>query len=551
MNTRFTSLLSLLVLIVAMTVTDGSQDQGQNKSSEKFVEKTEEAVEQRPGRVTRVHRDKDKRQGNGRPAWVAAAVARGRDHLVAVKGEADLEDPEAELVLDSVLEDDLGQTHLRFDQVYQGIPVFGSQVIVELDQVSGNKIFGKADPSVRRLLTKPTISAAAATESATTALGYAGQFASPPTTELVILPSQDGSGAAALTWLVELAIEDGTEATARHRYFVSAHDGGVVMHYDALPQATGASYYSGNVSIGTTYALLNDGKYLYRLWDKTRATYTTDMRHSTSDTDTGGVFSNATDVWGNTSPYRETAAVDAHFGVTKAWDYFRQRQGWTGINGAGEGVISRVHYGAGWANAKSWNGVLTFGDGDSVGTRAWVSVDIVAHEYTHAVIERTANLVYSYQSGALNESFADIFGTAVEFYTGIRPDYLIGEDFGIQQQALRNMAHPPQYGHPDHASRYVVTTDDNGGVHINSGIPNKAFYLLAVGGTHPLSGITVPRIGRAAAEWIFFRALRKLPKNASFSQARVAALSAAADGYGLYSSAWNATKAAWDAVGVY
>ncbi len=278
MKTRFISLLSLLVLTVALTVIDGSQDQGQDKSSEKSVEKAEEALEKRPGQVTRLHRDKDKGQGKGRPAWVAAAVTRGREHLVAMKGEAELEDPEAELVLDSVIEDDLGQTHLRFNQVYKGIPVFGSQVVVELDQSRGNKIFGKADASVRRLLTKPTITAAAATEFATTALGYAGQFASPPTTELVILPPQDGRGAAALTWLVELAIEDGTEATARHRYFVSAHDGGVIMHYDALHRATGTSYYSGNVSVGTTYALLNDGKYLYRLWDQTRAMYTTDVR---------------------------------------------------------------------------------------------------------------------------------------------------------------------------------------------------------------------------------------------------------------------------------
>ena len=291
------------------------------------------------------------------------------------------------------------------------------------------------------------------------------------------------------------------------------------------------------------------GRYLYRLWDQTRATYTTDMRGST--TNTGGVLSNATNAWGNTSPYRETAGVDAHFGVAKAWDYFRQRQGWTGINGAGEGVINRVHYGVGTASATAFSSgnVLTFGDGDGVTSRAFVSVDVVAHEYTHSLIWRTAGLIYLNQSGALNESFADIFGTAVELYTGIRPDYLIGED--VRNTPLRSMANPPLYGQPDHATRYVVTAEDSGGVHINSGIPNKAFYLLAVGGTHPVSRLKVTGIGQAAAEWIFFRALRKLPSNATFSQARVAALSAAADGYGVYSPVWYATKAAWDAVGVY
>jgi thermolysin len=329
---------------------------------------------------------------------------------------------------------------------------------------------------------------------------------------------------------------------------MDAHDGRVVLHYDAMNHAYGTSYYSGTVPIETTYALLSDGKYMYRLWDKTRAMYTTDMLGST--TATGGVFSNTTNVWGNTYPYRETAGVDAHFGVTKAWDYFRAKQGWTGINGSGEGVVSRVHYGTGAAgNDASANGsTLTFGSGDGVTTKPWVSTDVVAHEYTHAVVTRTANLTYYGYSGALNESFADIFGTAVEFYTGIRPDYLIAEDIG---RTLRSLENPRLYGQPDHFTQYVWTSDDNAGVHINSGIPNKAFYLLAQGGTHPSSGVKVSAIGRPAAEWIFFRALRKLTPNANFSAARVATLSAAADGYGLYSGAWYSVKAAWDAVGVY
>jgi bacillolysin len=146
-----------------------------------------------------------------------------------------------------------------------------------------------------------------------------------------------------------------------------------------------------------------------------------------------------------------------------------------------------------------------------------------------------------------------VFGTAIEFYNGVRPDYLLAEDCytpGVAGDALRSMANPPLYRQPDHMARYVYTSEDNGGVHTNSGIPNKAFYLLAVGGQHPYSKLWVTGVGRPAAEWIFFRGMRKLTSTASFSSARAATLSAAAEGYGLYSSTWYSVKAAWDAVGV-
>lgn len=541
MNRMFASAMIALAIAAASTQFTGAQGQGKKKTAEKR------------GDVTRVHHDK--RRSGKRPDWVTAAVRRGHDHLALAPSDAGVEDPATELVLDTATEDDFGQTLLRFDQVHKGIPVYGSQVVVELDDASGHKTFGKADASVRRVNVTPTISAEAAVQAATAALGYTGTFSTPPSAALVILPAGlpagDERGSATLTWLVELGIDDGTEAAAQHRYFVDARDGAIVLHFDALNHATGTSYYSGNVTINTAYALLNDGVSRFRLWDQARGFYTTDMNNATNGD--GYVFSNNTNVWGNTSPWRETAGVDAHFGVAMAWDYFRQKQGWTGINGAGEGVKNHVHHGE-TNNASQLNGVLSYGDGDGTSYRPWVSVDVVAHEYTHAVVERTARLVYIAQSGALNESFADIFGTAVEFNTGIRPDYLIGEDVGIYRP-LRSMANPPLYNQPDHLSRYVNSTldkaGDYGGVHTNSGIPNKAFYLLAEGGTHPISGVTVPRITRPAAEWIYFRALRRLTPTATFSQARAAVLSAAADGYGLYSQAWYAAKASWDAVGVY
>jgi bacillolysin len=312
----------------------------------------------------------------------------------------------------------------------------------------------------------------------------------------------------------------------------------------------------------TALAVLSDGKNLYRLWDKTRGgMYTTDMlgyqdaaAATASTIWAGSLFSNATNSWGYSYPYREQAAVDAHFAVTRAWDYYRVKHGWTGLDGLGKGTINRVHYGTRYNNGFfNFDNVLSFGDGDGVMFGPTAAIDFVGHEYTHGVVNGTAKLTYVNQSGALNESLADVFGTAIEFYNGVRADYVMFEDCytpGVAGDAARSLANPPQYGQPDHMARYVYTSSDNGGVHANSGIPNKAFYLLAVGGQHPYSKVWVTGVGRPAAEWIFFRAMRKLTSGATFSTARAATLSAAAEGYGLYSAPWYSVKAAWDAVGV-
>lgn len=240
------------------------------------------------------------------------------------------------------------------------------------------------------------------------------------------------------------------------------------------------------------------------------------------------------------------------FGFVKSWDYF--------LNVYGRRIRNNVHYGTSYENAfyDERNDSLNFGDGNGSTTWPLVSIDVVGHEYTHGLTRRTSNLIYQDEPGALNESFSDIFGTAIEFYTGINPDYLIGEDFitpGISDGvALRYMQNPPADGrsvdyYPNRV--YIGTGIDFGGVHFNSGIQNKAFYLLAEGGTHPITGITVAGIGRGAAEAIFFRALvYKLFPSAQFRDARLATLSAAADLYGRGSAQYNSVKQTWDAVGV-
>jgi hypothetical protein len=202
-------------------------------------------------------------------------------------------------------------------------------------------------------------------------------------------------------------------------------------------------------------------------------------------------------------PASGDAAVDeAATGITGSLALFSEVYGRSSFDGRGASVSLSVHYQQGYDNA-FWDGTqLVFGDGDGeIFGRFTTPVDVLGHEFTHAVTERTAGLTYQGQSGALNESMSDVFGSCLkQRLLGQRvdeADWLIGEGLflpGVQARALRDMAHPgtayddprlgkdPQVAHMDD---YLDTADDNGGVHTNSGIPNRAFQLaaVAVGGT--------------------------------------------------------------------
>jgi len=191
------------------------------------------------------------------------------------------------------------------------------------------------------------------------------------------------------------------------------------------------------------------------------------------------------------------------------------------------------------------------------------AIDVVAHELTHGITDYTSDLIYENESGALNESFSDMMGTAVEFFyqqPGAGPmqaDYLLGEDV-ITPGGIRSMANPGAFGDPDHYSKRLVTPNDsahdNGGVHTNSGIPNHVYYLAIEGGTNRTSGLSVEGVGQANREQIekvMYRAFTQMmPSNATFSVARAVTIQAAVDLYGASSAAARAITQAWTAVGV-
>ena len=192
------------------------------------------------------------------------------------------------------------------------------------------------------------------------------------------------------------------------------------------------------------------------------------------------------------------AAVDEAFDSSgQVLDVFAEQFGRRSVDGLGSTLSITVHFGVNYDNA-FWDGrQLVFGDGDGVIFERFTKpADVMAHEFTHGVIQFTAALAYQDQSGALNESISDVFAAiTTQFVAGQRVDeasWLIGEGLfrpGINAVALRSMREPgtayddPQIGRDPQVGRmadFVETTEDNGGVHINSGIPNRAFTLAAL-----------------------------------------------------------------------
>jgi hypothetical protein len=251
-------------------------------------------------------------------------------------------------------------------------------------------------------------------------------------------------------------------------------------------------------------------------------------------------------------PSGDVAVDEAADGVAAALQMYAEVYGRDSYDDAGATVVSTVHYQQRYDNA-FWNGEqLVFGDGDGTTfDRFTKPVDVLGHELTHAVTERTAGLVYDGQSGALNESISDVFGSCVKQrvlgQTAQEADWLIGAGLflpGVQGRALRDMAHPgtayddPVLGkdpQPADMAHYVDTTDDNGGVHINSGIPNRAFQLAAVA----IGGSSAEGAGR-----IWYAALTGgLSSSADFAAFAAATVAAAGEHT-------EAVQQAWSTVGV-
>jgi Zn-dependent metalloprotease len=258
-------------------------------------------------------------------------------------------------------------------------------------------------------------------------------------------------------------------------------------------------------------------------------------------------------------PTGDRAADEAYDGLGHTHDLFRAAFERASVDGANLPLEATVHFGEAYDNA-FWDGErMVFGDGDGVVfTRMTASLSVIGHELAHGVTQYSANLVYEGQSGALNESVSDVFGALVEQRTfgqnAEEASWLIGHGLftdAVEGSALRSMSAPgtaynddvlgtdPQ---PAHMDDYITTRDDHGGVHLNSGIPNRAFYLTAVA----LGGFAWERAGRIWYDTL----IGELSTTADFATFASATIDAAAARYGRGSAEEHAVRSAWSTVGV-
>lgn len=481
-----------------------------------------------------------------RPSTRAQAESRATSELQSHAAEVRNGPGQAFSVRSTTVDSD-GASHVHFDRSYRGLHVLGGDVIVH-DSAAG--AFRSATATLAAPLSLATTPHASSQSALRIALSrLPGGRAVKPT--LVV----DALGSPRLAWEVHVSGFRTDRTPSELVVTVDAATGRVLHQWDTVNTGTGNGFFNGAVTLNTTLSGTT-----HQLKDPTRGNnYTTDMKNGTLGN--GTLFTDSDDVWGTGSlSSRQTTAVDAQYGVAETFDYYKNVHGRNGIAGNGAGSYNRVHYSSGYNNA-FWSDscfCMTYGDGDGVSYNPFDSLDVAGHEMTHGVTSRTAGLTYSGESGGINESTSDIFGTAVEFYANNpndTPDFLIGEKLAKNGVPLRWMDKPSKDGKSaDCWSSGVGSLD----VHYSSGVGNHWFFLLANGsgtstyGTSPTcDGGTNIAIARTDAEKIYYRALTVyMTSNTNYAGARTATLSAASDLFGAGSTQYNAVANAWAAVNV-
>ncbi|WP_422125595.1 M4 family metallopeptidase [Streptomyces caatingaensis] len=458
------------------------------------------------------------------------------------------------LVARDVVKDADGTVHTRYERTYDGLPVLGGDLIVH-EAASGARSVTKATEAS---IAVPTTTAAqapdAARKSALTAAAAEKTAKPAGQSPRKVVWAAQGKPVLAYETVVTGVQKDGTPSELH--VITDASNGKKLFQYEGVETGSGTSSYSGTVPLDTT----KSGSQ-YQLADGKRGGHKTyDLNQGSSGT--GSLFTNKTDTWGGG---RQTAGVDAHYGAALTWDFYKNTFGRNGIRNDGKAAYSRVHYGNGYVNA-FWQDscfCMTYGDGQG-NKKPLTAIDVAAHEMSHGVTAATAKLVYSGESGGLNEATSDIFGTAVEFYADNKTDvgdYLIGEKIDIfgNGKPLRYMDKPSKDGQSKDSWYSGLGGID---VHYSSGPANHFFYLLSEGsGKKTINGVTydsptangvkVTGIGRDKAVKIWYKALTtQFTSNTNYAKARTGTLAAAASLYGNNSAEYKAVADAWTAINV-
>lgn len=439
--------------------------------------------------------------------------------------------------------DNLGFKHVKLNQKANGIPVYGGDIIVHINKegkvygISGNynekakgfKITGK-------LMNKKD-----AIEYAKRAAGFnlnAEDFEINAELNLY-----EFEGKIVPAYIVDMSYI--YPEAYRWKVFIDARDGKLLFKYNNLKTSpavgTGTGFINDTKQINLDY--LNGTYYLRDLTKVKGSIYTNDAKNRNS-TKTS-IMTDTDTIWNS---IYQGPAIDAHFFVGVTYDYYKDRFGRVSYDGTGKDIKVMAHYGKNYVNA-FWDGrELVFGDGDGVEFGPFsADMDIVAHEYTHAVGDNEGGLQYSSQSGALEEATADLMSIfALDYYS----QKYLGKPGGwlfcanaytpsTPGDSYYSYVNPEDYGYPHDMSQYLNTTSDNGGVHTNCTIIGHAGYM------------TANAIGIGKTEQILYRAIcNYYTSTTDFSGARAAWLNAAKDLYGLNSTEYNAVAAGFDHVGI-
>jgi len=478
-----------------------------------------------------------------------------------------------QMLLNKVKKDDIGFTHFRYQQFYKNHRVIDGEYLVHqqpdslVRSANGRLITGLKLGSTASITEKQALDAALRFMNADKYLWQNADMEKElkrqeknnqatyyPKGELVYAPDKDNGSFNPsdyrLAWYFKI-YPDQSEVKAKNVY-VDALTGKVIHSTDiamSCSGGTGTSAFNGSVSISTE---LSGG--VYRSHNNCQATdiYVYNCNGGNAS---NTFYTDADNTWTATS---QQSAVQAQWGAAMTYSYYNGehgRQSWDGAAGDMIAYNNSNQTGLGPNNA-CWgctgnNAIFGMGS-TTAATDDWNTDDIMGHEFTHGVTQSEAGLAYSNESGALNESFSDIFGEMVESWSEGNCDYLVGADRG----AIRSFINPNAYGDPDtyKGTNWYTGSADNGGVHTNSGVQNHWFYLLSEGGSgtndngesYNVTGIT-----RFEARLIAYRALTQyLTSSSQYIDARKATLEAAWDIYGQCSQEIISVGDAWHAVGV-
>lgn len=474
----------------------------------------------------------------------------------------------------NTLTDDLGQTHYRAQQYYKNFPVDLATQIVHTQNGKILSVNGEIVPE-KLLAGSARITEAEALRQALAFLPAETYYwqvpgqnqmlqqltGNPDTTwfpkaQLAYIPQNFNLyGTHHLAYRFKVYAE---QPLAGKTIYVDAETGAVLASQDLIlhteVNGSAATKYSGTKPMKTD----STSPVNFRLREVNRGNgiETYNMKKGTAY-GSAVDFTDADNYWNNINTDKDEVAPDAHWGAEMTYDYFKNVHGRNSYDNKGAKILSFVHYSSNYNNA-FWNGAcMTYGDGNGTTFTPLTGLDVCGHEITHAVTTNSANLVYSYESGALNESFSDIFGNTIEIWA--RPskwNWRIGEDITPSGNGIRSMTNPNTFGHPKFYKgvSWYAGAGDNGGVHTNSGVQNYWYYLIANGakGTNE-KGWTfkIDSLGIDKAGKIAYRNLTVyLTTNSQYSDARTFSIMAATDLYGACSKEVIAVTNAWWVCGV-